>query len=423
MLIDGTYSKVGAAFVSADLGSIRDSQIVGPSGTFIGDTDVLGVGSKFATFASTTGNTMFSLSNVACDATARSGIILANWDALVLDGQYINLSGASAHAIEVVGTGGTPQITCGYLRVEVNGATGDTDIVYLPSGCYALGGSLYGTLLVHGNGAVVRFADSTSVMDMYEIRANLAHSGGGTPKFFAGDGALYQSTAYNEIGWDSDLHPGSPLNNTVYHFANTGVSWSALTQSNLNTQIYQQSQTIKGTTLFNVIGSTLTGGGHITQGSGAPITPGNITPSAGDLYFRTDTPSTANQRIYICTTGGGSPVWVDITNGLGLLGSANTWTGANAFTNSIDINTAGQGLKVAEGSNAKQGTAVLVAGTTTVANTSVTASSRIFLTTQSHGGTIGMQYVSARTAGTSFVITSTSAADTSTVAYEIFEPG
>ena len=95
----------------------------------------------------------------------------------------------------------------------------------------------------------------------------------------------------------------------------------------------------------------------------------------------------------------------------------------NASLGSLDIVSAGQGLKVAEGSNAKQGTAVLVAGTVTVSNTSVTASSRILLTSNLDGGTPGFVRVSAKTAGTSFVITSSSGTDTSTIAYEIFEPG
>lgn len=89
----------------------------------------------------------------------------------------------------------------------------------------------------------------------------------------------------------------------------------------------------------------------------------------------------------------------------------------------LDIVTAGRGLKVAEGSNAKQGAVALAAGTATVSNTSVTATSRIFLTSQSDGGTPGWLRVSARVAGTSFTITSSSATDTSTVAYEIFEVG
>lgn len=103
---------------------------------------------------------------------------------------------------------------------------------------------------------------------------------------------------------------------------------------------------------------------------------------------------------------------------LGVAGTVTVSGGGN-----VDVSAAGAGLRVAEGSNAKQGTAVLVAGTVVVANTSVTANSRILLTTQVPGGTAGFLVVSARTAGTSFTILSSNVADTSTVAYEIFEPG
>jgi hypothetical protein len=88
----------------------------------------------------------------------------------------------------------------------------------------------------------------------------------------------------------------------------------------------------------------------------------------------------------------------------------------------FSVTTAGQGLAVKEGANAKQGTAVLVAGAVVVANTAVTANSRILLTSQVDGGAPGFLRVSARTAGTSFTITSSSGTDTSTVAFQIFEP-
>lgn len=113
-------------------------------------------------------------------------------------------------------------------------------------------------------------------------------------------------------------------------------------------------------------------------------------------------------------------------NGAGSYVNALALTEAGSMTiaGSLDISTAGAGLKVAEGSNAKQGTLTLN-GTTAVvvANTSVTANSRIFLTIQVPGGTVGSAYVSARTAGTSFSVKSTTVGDTSTCAYFITEPG
>ena len=91
---------------------------------------------------------------------------------------------------------------------------------------------------------------------------------------------------------------------------------------------------------------------------------------------------------------------------------------------SVDIATPGAGLAVAEGSNCKQGL-LTCNGTTavTVANTAVTANSRIFLSIQTPGGTPGSPFVSARTPGTSFAVKSTGASDTSTVAFLITEPG
>ena len=91
---------------------------------------------------------------------------------------------------------------------------------------------------------------------------------------------------------------------------------------------------------------------------------------------------------------------------------------APSFTGGITVTG---GIAQAEGANAKQGVAVLVGGTVTVSNTSVTANSRIFLCSNVDGGTPGWLRVSAKTAATSFVITSSSGTDTSTVAWVILE--
>ena len=48
----------------------------------------------------------------------------------------------------------------------------------------------------------------------------------------------------------------------------------------------------------------------LSSGTGAPT----IAGTAGDIFFRTDTPTTADQRIYICTVAGaaGAATWVGI---------------------------------------------------------------------------------------------------------------
>jgi hypothetical protein len=108
-------------------------------------------------------------------------------------------------------------------------------------------------------------------------------------------------------------------------------------------------------------------------------------------------------------------------------GGANTLTISttiSTFIGNVAVGTAGKGLQIKEGTNAKMGTATLVAGTVTVSTTAVTATSRIFVSVASLGTVtvptaIG---VTTRTAGTSFVIKSANAVDTSVVNWIIYEP-
>lgn len=66
------------------------------------------------------------------------------------------------------------------------------------------------------------------------------------------------------------------------------------------------------------------------------------------------------------------------------------------------------------------GTATLVAGAATVTFPTISATSRIFVTPQSGVLNVGTVWVSARTASTSFTITSTNVLDTRTIAYQVY---
>jgi hypothetical protein len=90
----------------------------------------------------------------------------------------------------------------------------------------------------------------------------------------------------------------------------------------------------------------------------------------------------------------------------------------------LDIATAGRGLRIKEGANAKAGVTTLASGRVTVSTTAVTANSRIILSSQTANSTApGQLRVSSKTAGKSFVIRSTSATDGSDVYWLIIEPG
>lgn len=116
---------------------------------------------------------------------------------------------------------------------------------------------------------------------------------------------------------------------------------------------------------------------------------------------------------------GWEAVGYTVLNGGQSNGTWNIWAGDK---NALNLGTAGAGIAIKEGANARMGVATLVAGTVTVANTSVAANDRIFLTGQNSSGVHGELTVSAKTAGTSFVITSSSNTDTREVAWEIKMP-
>ena len=177
-------------------------------------------------------------------------------------------------------------------------------------------------------------------------------------------------------------------------------------------------------------------GGVISPFAGVVAPPVSLQGTGSATIFGAGTTGDTNPRVELDADGGirfgPGGAANDVRIFRSAVGVLNIGSGGNAQLNVpllaitagfCDVTTVGKGYSTAEGTNAKQGTAVLVAGTVTVANTSVTANSRIFLTTQTPGGTAGFLVVSARVAGTSFTILSSNAADTSTVAYEIFEPG
>jgi parallel beta-helix repeat protein len=109
------------------------------------------------------------------------------------------------------------------------------------------------------------------------------------------------------------------------------------------------------------------------------------------------------------------------TPNVGSSGSSTQSLTARATFGSSGVNI-GPGADGTYFSRLKHGTAALTAGTVTVADSSITANSRIILTSQVDGGVVGFLRVSSRSVGVSFTISSSSVADTSTVGYIIIEP-
>ncbi|MER6598988.1 right-handed parallel beta-helix repeat-containing protein [Streptomyces parvus] len=101
--------------------------------------------------------------------------------------------------------------------------------------------------------------------------------------------------------------------------------------------------------------------------------------------------------------------------------SAGQWNIWDGQAKALNIGAGGGGIAIAEGANARMGVATLAGGTVAVANTSVTANTRIATFRQEAGGTLG-HLSTTKAPGASFTIASSSGADTSVVAWVLLEP-
>lgn len=149
--------------------------------------------------------------------------------------------------------------------------------------------------------------------------------------------------------------------------------------------------------------------------------------------------SAANGFKFLVYRGGGGAFNLNVVHAAGTLALTQqgqwcelTWTGSqwdltsdNVVQVPTSISVSGASTMGSAGTSitrVRHGVATLTAGSVTVSDSTVTANSRIFLDSQSGGGTPGWLRVSARTASTSFTITSSSGTDTSTVAWMMIEP-
>lgn len=218
-------------------------------------------------------------------------------------------------------------------------------------------------------------------------------------------------------GWSESGDVDIPGVLVVDRIRGSGSSSPELTTTQFQGQVSFLAAVVFVATLLSVSGAT----------AATDVITAKVTGDAQDRYqLRADGridwgPGNAVQDTSLARSGVGA------LETLGFFAMASGQSGGQfsvfgAAANSLRLGSAGGGIAVAEGANARMNVVTLVAGTVTVANTSVTANTRIFLTAQTTGAAPGALRVSARVNGTSFTITSTSGTDTSQVAYELREP-
>lgn len=163
-------------------------------------------------------------------------------------------------------------------------------------------------------------------------------------------------------------------------------------------------------------------GGSLTPAVASITTGPAATASllAGNVWSATGTNAAIDLVITPKGAGGLNVTTGDIT---ALAGDVVASANLTATTGNVEIQTAGSGLQIAEGANARMGvSAVMVAGVVIVPNTSVTANTRIFLTYNTPDVAANQGSLSyAIAAGVSFTISSSNLADTSTVNYLLIE--
>lgn len=392
------------AFIQAGTSASNGQQLVLEGGTATtgngGTTTVTGGSS--AAIAGSSGGTL-SLTGGAGSVTGSGG-----------NGGAVNISAGDSGGDNTINrTGGAINISAGKAS---GSSTGGAIVSTAGAGgtgtgtAGATGGAITNTSGAGGIGSLTSGAGGATTLNSGAGGGGVAAGNGGGTTINSGVGGVGSTSSGNGgttsitsgAGGASSVTTGGAGGSTTFGSGTGGVSTSGAGGAG-------GSSTISAGTGGN--GTTAGGaGGTLQLNAGAAGTGG--TGVGGTITFRTAATTTLTEKMRLTNAG------------LLGIGNANPTYMVDVVGGNIGIGTAGDGYRTREGSNAKQGVATLAAGTVTVANSSVTSTSRIFLTAQSLG-TIAVpaaHAVTARTAGTSFTITSSAVTDTSVIAYEIFEP-
>lgn len=210
---------------------------------------------------------------------------------------------------------------------------------------------------------------------------------------------------------------------TIYVYNNLGVATAPgtavapLVDTNGNTVI-GATATASAVSYVNVTNAA--SGGTVTLAATASAgTPNFVVKGSGTFALRPTSNSTNAIRLQD-SSGSNNALVADTTNTRIAIGGTTPLAtldvrGNTLVAGNLTLNAAGNKINITTGSNASAGTATLVGGTVTVSTTAVTASSLIFLTdTASSLTNVGTLAVTAKSAGTSFTVTSSNASDTST---------
>jgi len=403
-------------------GTVTSVGVVAGTGVSIGGTSPI-----------TTSGT-YTITNTAPDQT----VSLTGAGTVSVTGTYptftITGTGGSGGVTSITSTGSTMQVTgTTTVNVEVDtthnftftGTNTFTRDITIDSATFGTGNGLSTNIKI-GRTALSAPTTATGIVaigenagrlvttgqnDIYIGRNAAGNSGTGVSGHVGiGTGNLNYSTGDNNTAIGFNVMARAVAWNGI---ANVGVGINAgnvMTSATANTFIGSGTAaalTSGGSNTFLGVSS----GSAMTTGSNNIIL-GGYTGNVGGLDIRT-----SSNRMVLSDGAGNIRAYHNATNWLfGTVTDGST--GLVQINGNLGLNTAGNKLNIATGSQASVGTGTLATGTATTNTTAVTGSSiiQVQLTSCSSCGTL---YISAQLAGTSFTVTSTNGSDASTFNYWI----
>ena len=222
----------------------------------------------------------------------------------------------------------------------------------------------------------------------------------------------YSTTGASKVTWASgNVFTGTGAGaNIGFTFTPKGAGGLTLTTGDLTLTAGDLVMTLGDATLTNGDLTLTSGDINVTSGN-ETLTNGDLTLTAGDINITLGNETLTSGNLTL--TAGDlllSNGDATMTSGNLLLSSGNaTLTAGDVILTNGDVSlgTAGNGLIVKSGANARVGQTTLVGGTKAVANTSVTANTRIFITRSSNGASTALGNLEAvPAAGVGFTINS-----------------
>lgn len=404
----GTVSGITAAMVGAPSGSGTSS------GTNTGDqTNISGNAATVTTNANLTGPIASSGNATSITAQTGTGTTFVMQASPSLTTPNINV--ATGTGLILTGT------SANIFSVGANGSTNPLFNLDASTASIANGINIKGTTA--GSGVTISTLSSSSNEGL-----TISQKGTGNLSFSANSGTRLM---FGNSAATVAFTPAVSTTASLVRFGYTGAADTTLTTTVEAPNVYfnagqtrqhatgaialQRDFRITGSTHGFVGASTATDVAALSiDGYGQAGTNATITNAHGILI-----PTQAIAGTVVNAYG----INVVAPTGATTLNQAALFTGDVGLTSgNLLINTAGKGISIKSGSNARIGTGTLSGGTATISNSSVTANTRVFLQDTTSGGLTNVGVLTAvTTAGTGFVVTSTIALDTSTFNWFLVE--